>query len=233
MGTMNPLRNAPACAAMAWLLLAGACATDSRRVDFALNEQLYTDVPFLTKAPGDRAVFVAPLVDARTPQGLPKQERGFPITYGDDQVWERPVAVMLGDVLQRQLQKSGLFTQVATTASPQSLVLAPTLVTFLTGAAESVAGSRSFAEVGLRVQVFGPADAAGKRSVLFEDVFSNRQMTEVTLNPVSPYRLIGRALQVSLGKALTGLDGSNVSRSNVPLTIAEPAEAAAAAPDGK
>lgn len=232
---MNPLRNVPTPAAMACLALLGACATDDQRVDFARNELLYVDVPFQTKAPGDRAVFVAPLVDARKGLNLPQQDRGFPITYGNDQVWERPVPEMVGEVLQRQLQKSGLFTQVTPTASPESLVIAPSLVSFLTGAAESMSGSSSFAEVGLKLQVFGPADAAGKRSVLFEDVFANRQMSEVELKPVSPYRLVGRALQVSVRKALTGLDGSNVGRSHVPLAVAQPEAPAVvpAAPDGK
>jgi len=234
MGTVNTPRNVPALVAMTWLgLFAGACATSSQSVDLANNDQLYKDVPFATKAPGDRAVFVAPLVDGRVGKDLPTQERGFPITYGDDQVWERPVPVMVGEVLQRQLQSSGLFTEVAATASPQALVLKPTLVSFLTGAAESMAGSSSFAEVGLRLQVFGPADATGKRAVLFEDLYANRQMTEVALNPVSPYRLIGRALHISVGKALAGLDGSNVSRSNVPIEVVEPVAVPAGPPDGK
>jgi len=234
MGTMNSLRNAAALPLMAWLaLLAAACASSNQAVDLANNEQLYADVRFATKSPGDRAVFVAPLVDARKPLELPTQERGFPILYGDDQVWERPVAEMIGEVLHRQLQNSGLFTAVADNASPQALVLKPTLMAFLTGAAESVSGTRSFAEVGLRLQVFGPADATGKRTVLFDDLYANRQMSDVALNPVSPYRLIGRALHVSVSKALAGLDGSNVSRSNVPIEVAEPTAVPAAPPTGK
>ena len=229
MGTMTSLCNAAALALLGMGLFASACATPNHTVDLARNELLYVDVPFATKAPGDRAAFVAPLVDARAGKDLPTTDRGFPISYGNDQVWERPVAEMVGDVLQRQLSKSGLFTAVADRASPQGLVVQPALVSFVTGAVESVAGSRSFAEVSLRLQVFGPVDAAGKRAVLFENVYADRQMTEVSLNPVSPYRLIGRALQISMQKALGGLDGSNVSRSNVPLNLEQPA----AVPAGK
>lgn len=224
MGTMTSLRPV-ACAALLAIALFPACSTTNDAVDLARNERLYADVPFTTKAPGDRPVFVAPVADARTAQDLPTQERGFPIAYGNDEVWERPVAEMVGEVLQRQFQQSGLFTAVLDAPRPDALVVKPSIVTFLAGAAESIAGSRSFAEVGVELQVFGPADAAGKRQLLLQAVYGNRQASDVSIKPVSPYRLIGRALQVSVGKVLTGLDGSNVSRSQVPIEVALPASA--------
>ena len=226
MATMNSLRSAaPAASALLVLLLGGACATPNLTVDLARNDQLYTDVPFVTKAPGDRAVFLAPIADERKAGELPTQERGFPIVYGGDEVWERPVEAMVGDVLERQVRGSGLFTAVVATAAPEALVVKPTIVSFLAGAAESMAGTRSFAEVGLRLEVFGPSDAAGVRPLLLDTIFASRQASEPTLNPISPYRLVGRALQVSIGKALTGLDGSSVGRSQVPLSVAVPASA--------
>lgn len=229
MGTMNSPRSAaPAASALLVLLLGAGCATPNLVVDLARNDQLYADVPFVTKAPGDRAVFLAPIADDRKADELPTQERGFPIVYGGDEVWERPVEAMVGDVLERQVRGSGLFTTVVPTASPEVLVVKPTIVSFLAGAAESVAGTRSFAEVGLRLEVFGPSDAAGQRPLLLDTIFASRQASEPTLNPISPYRLVGRALQVSIGKALTGLDGSSVGRSQVPLSVAVPASASPA-----
>lgn len=207
--------------------LAAGCSTASHVADLARNDELYHDVPFTTKAPGDRPAFVAPLVDARSQEPLPTQSRGFPITYGNDQVWERPVVEMVGEVLQRQLEASQLFPEVTAAAAPTTLVVVPSLVSFLSGAAEAIAGSSSFAEVGLRLQVFGPADGNGKRALLHDAVYGNRQATEAGLSPISPYRLLGRALQVSVGKALAGLDGSNVARSNVPLGVAVPVPASA------
>lgn len=132
---------------------------------------------------------------------------------------------MVGEVLARQFAASGLFPQVLDALKPDALLVKPAIVTFLAGAAESIAGSRSFAEVGVELTVYGPADAAGKRQLLLQTVYANRQASEVGIKPISPYRLLGRALQVSVGKALVGLDGSNVSRSNVPIEVALSASA--------
>lgn len=206
---------------------AAGCSVPGGPADFANNCELYSDVPFQTKAPGDRNVFVAPVVDARTGEGLPTSDRGFPIHYGDDAVWDRPVVEMVGEVLQRQLASSRLFPEVAPAASPESLVIVPTLVSFLAGAAESVGGSSSFAEVGLRLQVYGPAGSDGKRTLLHDQVYGNRQATGAAMTPPSPYRLACRAMQISMAKALAGLDGSNVGRSNVPIGDATPVPASA------
>jgi hypothetical protein len=211
------------------LVLCTACATRNEIADLAQNELLYVDVPFQTRSPGDRALFVAPIVDQRDQVVLPVEDHGFPIVYGGDDFWQRPVREMVADVLVRQLQSSSLFGAVSVQATRGALLLKPTLVSFTTGATEAVSGSRSFAEVGLRLQVLGPADGNGKRAVLHDQVYGNRQLSQLELNPVSPYRLVGRALQLSIGKALAGLDGSNIGRSNVPLDIGEPAEATAPA----
>ncbi|MBX3461547.1 MAG: hypothetical protein KF830_00105 [Planctomycetes bacterium] len=208
-----------------WLLALGCGVVPNDRADLASNELLYVDVPFATKAPGDREVFVAPVADARDLAALPTKEKGFPIVYGGDEFWERPVREMLADVLRRQLEQSQLFGQVVDRPSPSSLVLKPVLVTFTTGATEAMSGRRTFAEVGLRLTVLGPADAGGRRVTLLEQTYGSRQLSEVELNPVSPYRLVGRALQQSMGKLLAGLDGSNVGRSDVPLEAAVEAAA--------
>src|SRR5688572_29562753 len=111
MGIMPMFPRSPlAVAAMA--LLAAGCLTPNYTADFATNDVFYVDVPFRTKAPGDRAVFLAPVVDARDPTGLPTQEKGFPIAYGGDDFWERPVPEMLGEVLARQLTDSALFPRL-------------------------------------------------------------------------------------------------------------------------
>lgn len=220
MGTMtSPRKAVPAAMVVCLGLFVSACSTSSRVVDFARNEQLYVDVPFQTKAPGDRPVFVAPVADVRTAKDLPRQDRGFPITYGTDEVWERPVTEMVGEVLQRQFQNSGLFPAVVDAPTPDALVIKPILVSFLEGEAAAIAGTSAFAEVALKVQVFGPADASGKRAILHEETYGNRQASEPSLKPISAYRLVARALQVSVGKTLMGLDSSNCSRSQVPVAV--------------
>ncbi len=212
-------------AALLGLLAATACSTPSLVADFAKNDIFYVDVPFQTQAPGDRSVFVAPLADARTAVVLPTHERGFPIAYSGDDFWERPVAQMVGEVLVRQLVTSGLFAQVVDRASPEGLVVKPSLVSFVGGATEAISGSRSFAEVGLRLQVLGPAGVDGKRAVVHEQTYGSRQVSPLEINPVSPYRLVGRSLHLTMAKVLSGLDGSNIARSNVPVDVALPAEA--------
>lgn len=205
------------------LLAVAACATMDTTLDLARNERLYVDVPFQSRAPGDRDLFVAPLADARSAKDLPLEDQGFPITYGTDGVWERPVRDMVDEVLARQLEGSGLFAAVSDRAGPSALVMTPSLVSFTTGAVEGVAGARSFAEVALRLRVFGPADKDGERTVVLDQTFADRKITEESFKPVSPYLLVGGALRAAVHKALTGLDGSNVGRSHMPAEAAVPA----------
>lgn len=193
-----------------------ACSTADYTADLATNENLYVDVPFTTKAPGDRSVCITPTADGRLPANLPNNDRGFPITYTTDDFWERPVPAMVGDVLVRQCEDSELFDAVCAQPEPTALVLKPTLVSFFGGSTESISGRRSFAEVALRIQVYGPAGAGGARELLLDQTFANKQTTPTELNPASPYKLVGRALQHTIAKLMTSLDGSNVARSDVP-----------------
>lgn len=191
--------------------------------DLASNELFYADVPFRTKAPGDRVAFVAPVADARDLSLLPSNDRGFPIRYGGDEFWVRPVPDMFADVLVRQLEDSELFPSVvADQAAADGLVVQPELLAFTVGAKEGMSGSQTFAEVGLRLRVYGPEDGAGERPLWHDEVYGNRQVSEFEIKPISPYRLIGRALQVTMSKALGGIDGSNVARSSVPVEAVEP-----------
>ncbi|MCA8949273.1 MAG: hypothetical protein KDE27_07210 [Planctomycetes bacterium] len=205
------------------LALAAACAAPNPALDLATNDRIYIDVPFRSRIPGDRDLFVAPLEDGRSAAELPAEEGGFPISYGSDQVWERPVREMVDEILARQLADSALFRGVAERVGDDTVVLAPTLVSFTTGALECVAGARAFAEVGLRLRVFGPVEASGKRPLLLDETVSERQITPPSLRPVSPYLLAGSALRATMQKSLATLDTSNVGRSFVP-------EVAAAAP---
>ena len=209
--------------------LAG-CNTVDYTPDLATNEQLYADVNFVTKAPGDVEVFVAPVQDLRDVSALPLHDGVYPIRSGTDEFWERPVTVLLGEVLARELAQSALFSESSARARPETVLLKPSLVAFHGGAQEGMAGAMSFAEVGIRIEVLGPVGAAGERPVWHDQTYGNRQRTEHEVNPVSPYRLVGRALQLTMSGALSGLDGSNVARSGVPVTSPERAAAEASAP---
>lgn len=202
-------------ALLAAIALSG-CGTLDYTQDLASNELFYVDVSYTTAAPGDVEVFVAPVDDQRDADALPRHDRGFPIRYGGDDFWERPVVVMVDEILRRQLTGSRLFAAIADRAGPETVVVRPSLVRFVVGAQEGVSGSMTFAEVGLRLEVLGPVGADGERPRWHDRVYGNRQRTEHQVSPVSPYRLIGRALQVTISEALSGLDGSNVARSSVP-----------------
>jgi hypothetical protein len=75
--------------------------------------------------------------------------------------------------------------------------------------------------------VLGPAGADGKRVVLHEQTYGNRTITQNEINPTPSYLVLGRALRVTMQKVLTGLDGSNVARSTVPVEVGVPTEASA------
>ncbi|MBL8734694.1 MAG: hypothetical protein JNN13_20125 [Planctomycetes bacterium] len=208
-------------------LLFAACAAGNYRADLAQNDVLYRDVEFRTKAPGDRKVFVAPCVDARDVAALPDHEGNFPIVYGGDEFWDRPVIDMVADVLVRQLADSGLFATVTDTASADVLVLQPSVVHFVAAAKQGLSGAASFAEVGLRLTVWGPSVGGGERQQLWEQTFTGANGSDFAVKPPSPYRLVGRALQQAMGRALAGLDGSNVGRSSVPINLPGAREASA------
>ncbi|MBL8753011.1 MAG: hypothetical protein JNK15_06875 [Planctomycetes bacterium] len=209
------------------LLALTACQSTGHVADFAANELFYKDLEWRTKAPGDRAVCVLPVVDTRDAVVLPTAERGLPIRYGSDDFWDRPVPEMLGEVLVRQLQDSALFTKVQDRPSADVLLVKPVLQRLANGAIEEMSGARSFAEIALQIQVLGPAGADGKRVVLHEQTYGNRTLTPNEINPTPSYLVLGRALRATMQKMLVGLDGSNVARSTVPVEVGLPAEASA------
>jgi hypothetical protein len=198
--------------------------------DLAANPELYRDLSFVTRLPGDRAVFVAPVQDARRADVLPASQGGFPITYDADERWSRPVNDMIDDVLRRELEHSGVFAGLLPQARPDALVLMPSMTDFQSGAVELDMGARTLAEIGVRVQVFGPESGAGKRELLLDQVYSQRETSTVAMVPMSSYRLSARALQVVMQRLLTGLDGSNCSRSNMPVVVPEAAQRPEPAP---
>ncbi|MEC7726830.1 MAG: hypothetical protein VYD05_15015 [Planctomycetota bacterium] len=204
-------------ATFAALALATGCSTLDNTPDLAVNPRLYVDVDYASAAPGDVDVFVAPTLDLRDAAALPAHDGGYPIRYGGDEFWLRPVAVMVGDVLVRELRHSDIFGAVVERAGPETVIMKPSLVAFTVGAQEGMAGSMAFAEVGLRVEVLGPVGDGGARPLWHDQVYANRQQTQHELRPVSPYLLVGRALQTTMSSALRALDGSYVARSHVPV----------------
>ena len=195
--------------------LASGCATGSGVPDLAKNSDLYQQVGFVTKLPGDRSVFVAPVADERRADALPASVSGFPIMYDSDARWSRAVPIMIDDLLRREIETSGLFAAMATQAKDADLVLQPSLQTFAMAQMEMPTGGRALAEAHLRIRVWGPA-VDGQRPLLHDEIYGDSQATKVQMRTISRHLLAGRATQIAMMRVLQGLDGANVGRSGMP-----------------
>jgi hypothetical protein len=218
------------------LVAVAGCKSTGSSADLAWNPNIYRSAAFVSKLPGDLPAFVAPVADERRPEALPAKIGSSPVIYDADGRWERPVHEMVDDVLRQELATSLLFTQLTDRPDPCGLVIKPSLVTFATGAMEFIEGGSSMAEVALRLKVYGPQEASGKRSLLHDQIYGDRQQSAITMMPTNTFVLAGKAVRNAMGRVLAGLDGSNVARSGVPLAaIEEPGAAtgALAAPGGR
>jgi hypothetical protein len=196
-------------------LLALASCTTAQIADLAKNRDLYPGSSFVSKSPGDRTAFIAPLVDERHEDVLPASQGGFPISYDNDERWNRQPRDMVEDVLMREVAASHVFAGVQTRASDGDLVIKPTLVTFHSGMMETETGGRTLADVAIRVVVLAAAAADGTRATVLDQVYSDRQLSAVAMKPTSGYVLSSRALHLAMQRLLTGIDGSNIARSNL------------------
>jgi hypothetical protein len=210
------------------LLALAACGTPSAKtVDFAKNGKLIGDLPFVTARPGDRAVFLAPVVDIR-PARLAEREGGLPVVYGPDSAWDRPVPEMVGDLLARELAESQVFQAVLPTATPDAVVVVPQLASFHMGTVENVRGASTLAEFAVNLQVYGPVGSDGVRPLWFERLYGDRQITQAQLVPENMFFVASGAVARSVNKLLVSLDGTNVGRTGVPLQLGTATEASAA-----
>ena len=71
----------------------------------------------------------------------------------------------------------------------------------------------------------GGIGADGKRPVLFDQVYGERQVSNPDRLPPSTYLLTGMCMRTTMQRMLTGLDGSNVGRSTVGPSTAPAAPA--------
>lgn len=194
------------------LMLLAACETQ-QRADLATNSTIYEGRPYLAREPGDRAIYVLPVADGRKAVEPAAGQDGFPVAYDGDARWDRPVDTMVAEVLQRELIDSGVFNRLLDEPDRCELILRPTLTSFVTGAMEVDTGGRSLAEIGLRIEIFGPQEASGQRPLLHDQVYGDRQMSSPALLPPSPYLMAGRALRMTMAQALAALDKNGLARS--------------------
>jgi hypothetical protein len=209
-----------ACAFLA--VLAAGCKSPQGGRDLATNTLICPRTHFATSAPGDRAIFILPVRDARDVSALPASNGNCPVIYDSDARWERPVRAMVEQLLREELDGSGLFAAITPKARPADLLLQPTLLRFDSGVVETIEGGRSLAVVSLRLQIFGPEDAPGSRPVWFDRTFGDTQISGVALVPMSTLLLSGHTVQSTMMQAVAALDGSNVGRTGMPLEPVKP-----------
>jgi hypothetical protein len=184
-------------------------------MDLGRNENLYRLSGYAARAAAERDVFVAPVVDAR---GVRVQDASgsTSIDYFPDGRWTRPPAVMVDDVLRREISSSGVFREAAAQATPETCILRAQLTQFDVGSEMHVTGWRSFAAVALEVTVLGPADEAGERPTLFEESFHDAHRSEIDWRPPTAASLMGASLRNVMLRVMSALDQSNLARPAVP-----------------
>jgi len=180
-------------------------------MDLRLNDTLYRPTGYATSSPGDRSVFVAPVVDERKP---PRDEGQYPTMFLTDRDWERPLPVMVHDILRDELRSSHVFGEVLDAPTPEALLLKPTLRSFEGGMQEQLYGRRTLASLALQVEVYGPS-IEGQRKLLLTQPLFERPVSNPGFKPASPRVLMGAALNATMSRLIGAIDASNVGRSAV------------------
>jgi hypothetical protein len=194
--------------------VAGCASTD--KTDLAENPALYRPTGYRAKVPADRAVFVAPVVDARAARAAEDASGSFVVDYFSDAKWDRPPVDMIDAVLRTELADSGVFTELVDRPGPEACVLRVELRRFDVGGESHVTGVRSFAALGHAVQVYGPGEGNG-RALLLDEQLGDATASDIDWRPAPGAVLMGACLRRVNGAMLGLLDQRNVGRTGVPL----------------
>lgn len=206
---------AAAFCALGWLVT--GCATE-KGMDLADNPALYRNTGYETTLPADRSVFLLPVVDDRE-VATAEAAGPYTVSYFADGDWERPPAVMVDEILRREIVDSGVFSSLSQTARPEDCLLRVKLKRFEVGAESHVTGWKSFAAIVLSVEVLGPLAPNGERPRWMDRDFGGAQKSSVGWVPPPATTLTGQSLRQAITQMLAALDQSNVARANVPLDL--------------
>ena len=187
-----------------------ACSTPPR-MDLRHNESLYRPTGYVTKLSADRAAFIAPVVDERQ---VPEDKSTYPIAYLGDGDWERPVPIMVDEILRDELTAANVFREILAEPRPDALLVRPILRAFEGGLQEQLYGRRSMAHLALVIEIHGPEEA-GERKLYLSQPFFERPSTPAGFKPPSPRQLMGMALHATMSKVVSTVDASNVARSGI------------------
>ena len=202
---------------LALVLIAGGCSTPQHERDLAKNRVLYRSPGFQAPSKKHYHAYLAPLQDLRT---APPQPQGAVVAeFMREGYWQRSVRAMVEEILRTELQKSHIYAGLAATPADTNLIIEPSLVA-LYGAWEYRAGgtasygSRSYAVTALKIKVYGPADASGKRRVWMDKEFREFVGSDFMLaTPPNIPQLTGVALSRTMARVLEAVyaaDGRKV-----------------------
>ena len=172
--------------------------------DLVRNPKLYQSTGFQARKTLPLTVFVAPLNDRRGP--LEPYAGMYPLVYTEDRYWDRPVAGMLDELLQREVEESKIFTKTVETRSEADWVLEPSLVEFHGAIEERIAGRAVRGRTTLHLRVLGPKGADGKRSVLREKKFEGPVDAHGMMFVPDPHALAASSFRKTCGLLLIDLE---------------------------
>ncbi|MCB9868665.1 MAG: hypothetical protein H6837_02355 [Planctomycetes bacterium] len=198
-------------ALLGYCVLGVGCASPSR-LDLARNTLIYRTAGYVAPRQCPAPVFVQPLRDAR--EKVPTfRDASFDRTVYADNIWERPVPVMVEELLVDEIERSRIFARRSTAGAPvdQEFVVEPSLLAlhrYREAAATGleVGRRRTVAYTAIRLVVKGPVDGKGQRHVLLDRLFHNEARTPLSLARAEHgIALTGQTLQVILAEMLPKL----------------------------
>ncbi|MBK8978126.1 MAG: hypothetical protein IPM29_19650 [Planctomycetes bacterium] len=200
--------------------LAG-CLSPSTRLDLVETDDLYAPTGYEARLPADRGAFVAPLVDRRDQAPADARTGPYPITWMPEGYWDRPVDVMIDDLLRRELEDSKVVARLDAEPPPEpgDLLIRPTLTRARVGTEDLVNGQRRIAEVSIHLLVLGPVGPGGERGTLLDEDVVETTGTGIAFSPPRLPVVLGGAVRGCLARLLKRIDESNVARSGVPLDL--------------
>ena len=191
---------------LAFVLIASGCSTGGPPPrDLARGGAYYSSPAFEALTQQAVQAYIAPLKDARKD---PQQPEGDVVAEFVKEGWDRSVRVMVEEILRDEIGKSGIYAGIINTAASNALIIEPTLMV-LYGAWETRQGgfddygSRTYALAAIRIKIYGPADANGKRLV-----WLNKELRQLVASkfqrstPPSLPSLTGVALSQAMGQVL-------------------------------
>lgn len=188
-----------------------AACSSPPRMDLRHNESLYRPTGYVSKLSADRAAFIAPIADERQ---LPEDKQAYPVAYLGDGDWERPVPVMVDEILREELRTAQVFAEILPAPRPDALLVRPILRAFEGGLQEQLYGRRSMAHLALVIEIYGPEET-GERKLFLSQPFFERPISTTGFKPPSPRLLMGSALHATMSKLVSTIDASNVARSAI------------------